>query len=116
MGTPAPISEPHSPLAQTLSQIGRRASFRPRVKEKVAAVETRAHPPLLPHFPPAVTLPAAATGYFGFENKASDLFEQLFFFHLSRSPGACGHPGLGHFPRELTCFPFSTEDRFSSSD
>lgn len=80
MGTPAPISEPHSPLAQTLSQIGRRASFRPRVKEKVAAVETRAHPPLLPHFPPAVTLPAAATGYFGFENKASDLFEQLFFF------------------------------------
>lgn len=74
------------------------------------------NPPLLPHFPPAVTLPPADTGYFGFENKASDLFEQLFFFHRSRSPGACGHPGPGHFPRELTRFPFSTEDRFSNSD
>lgn len=73
------------------------------------------NPPLLPHFPPVVTLPPADTGYFGFENKASDLFEQL-FFHRSRSLGACGHPGLGHFPRELTRFPFSAGDRFSNSD
>lgn len=58
---------------------GRRASSRPQTKEKLATVETRTNSPLLPHFPPAVTLPAVATGYFGFENKASDLFEQLFF-------------------------------------
>lgn len=115
-GYPAPISEPHSPLTQMLSPIcGGASSSRPQTKEKVATMETQTTPPLLPHFPPAVTLPAATTGYFGLENKASDLFEQL-FFHWSRSPGPCGHPGLGHFPRELTCFPFSTEDQFSNSD
>lgn len=77
-------------------------------------METQTNSSSLPYFPPVVTLPVATTGYFRLKNKASDLFEQL-LFHRSRSPGACGRPGLGHFPRELTRFPFAAKVQFSNS-
>lgn len=115
-GSPSPKSQSRSPLSHkhSLQAVGK-VLLDPKRKKKYAAMETRTNLPLLPHFPPAVTLPAATTGYFGFENKASDLFEQL-LFHWSRSPGACGRSGLGHFPRELTRFPFSAKVQFSNSD
>lgn len=83
------------------------------MKEKVVTMETQTHSSPLPYFPPVVTLPVATTGYFRLKNKASDLFEQL-LFHRSRSRGACGRPGLGHFPGELTRFPFSAKVQFSN--
>lgn len=102
-----------------LKKIGRggeggETSSRPQMKEKVAMMETQTNASPLPYFPPVVTLPAATTGYFRLKNKALDLFEQL-LFHRSRSRGACGRPGLGHFPRELTRFPFSAKVQFSNS-
>lgn len=116
VGSPSPKSQSGTPLSHkhSLQAVGK-LLLDPKRKKKYAAMETRTNLPLLPHFPPAVTLPAATTGYFGFENKASDLFEQL-LFHWSRSPGACGRLGLGHFPRELTRFPFSAKVQFSNSD
>lgn len=92
---------------------GGEASSRPQMKEKVVMMETQTNSSPLPYFPPVVTLPAATTGYFRLKNKASDLSEQL-LFHRSRSGGACGRPGLGHFPRELTRFPFSAKVQFSN--
>lgn len=93
---------------------GGEVSSRPQMKEKVVMMETQTNSSPLPYFPPVVTLPAATTGYFRLKNKASDLFEQL-LFHQCRSPGACGRPGLGHFPRELTRFPFAAKVQFSNS-
>ena len=82
------------------------------MKERVAAMETQTNLPSCPTSLPRSHFRQPPQGLLGSKTKRQIYLSKFFFFHRSRSPGACGHPGLGHFPRELTRFPFSTEDQF----
>ena len=94
--------------------IAGRAASRPQMKEKVP--QWKLTLPSCPTSLPRSHFRLQTQGILGSKTKRQIYLSNFFFFHRSRSPGVCGHPGLGHFPRELTRFPFSTEDRFSNSD
>lgn len=93
--------EPTLPLAPTLLWMGRRVSSRPQMKERVEQMETFKLIPSTHFLPSGHT--SGSHRYFGFENKASDLFWSK-FFSIGVGPGACGHPGRAT-SQKLTRFP-----------